>query len=99
MKLEELIYKRFVSCEEFSKHLAVFNDMPAVLVRNPRMKTRKGGAVIRTIRRLFTILIYRRMRKDTVQVHYRYHCFARIRQRLYRKILNQSLRAACVMSY
>lgn len=30
MKLEELIYKRFVSCEEFSKHLAVFNDMPAV---------------------------------------------------------------------
>lgn len=42
MKLEELIYKRFVSCKELSADLAVFNNMPAVFSPEPPDENQEG---------------------------------------------------------
>lgn len=42
MKLEELIYKRFVSCKELTKQLAVFNDAPAVFSPEPPDENQEG---------------------------------------------------------
>lgn len=42
MKLEELIYKRFVSCKELIEHLAVFENAPAVFSLEPPDENQEG---------------------------------------------------------
>lgn len=42
MKLEELIYRRFVSCGELTAHLAAFNGAPAVFSPEPPGENQEG---------------------------------------------------------
>lgn len=42
MKLEELIYKRFISSDKLTKHLAVYSGQPAVFAPEPPDDSQEG---------------------------------------------------------